>query len=193
MKDYEDEPFFRVDEEARQVRFELHRDTYVPVAALKGLVKIGLTLISDEETRHFRETFDWIRDTDHARSFVAELPVFRTFIPGPMPNDLIILTFMLHRAGIDTVPYAFFTLEYGHHVLQVFLPSVSRDRCVNGKPLSIPAFPIPGPRDPVRYGRPTVRVENLTGRQPVKGEKVPIVFGFDHMETTGPGGASQET
>ena len=34
-----------MDEEAKQVRFELHRDTYIPVAALKGLVKIGLTLI----------------------------------------------------------------------------------------------------------------------------------------------------
>jgi len=41
LKEYEDDPFFEVDEEAKQLRFELHRDTYVPVAALKGLIKIG--------------------------------------------------------------------------------------------------------------------------------------------------------
>ena len=46
LKEYQNEPFFEVDEEAKQLRFELHRDTYIPVAALKGLVKIGLTLIS---------------------------------------------------------------------------------------------------------------------------------------------------
>ena len=179
LKEYE--PFFEVDEEAKRLRFELHRDTYIPVAALKGLVKIGLTLITDVETQHFLETFDWIRDTDHLRNFVSDLPVFRTFIPGPMRNDLIVLVLMRRRADIDTVPYAFFTFAYGNHVLQVFLPSISQDKCINGKPLSLPPFPTPNAHDPARYGRPSVRVEHLTGRQPVKGEKVPTVFGFDYI------------
>ena len=188
LKEYE--PFFEVDEEAKRLRFELHRDTYIPVAALKGLVKIGLTLIPDVETQHFSETYDWIRDTDHTRNFVAEFPVFRTFIPGPMPNDLIVLILMRRRADIDTVPYAFFTFAYGNDVLQVFLPSISQNKCINGTPLSLPPFPTPDARDPVRYGRPTVRVEHLTGRQPVKAEKVPAVFGFDHIEKTKSKGAS---
>lgn len=184
MKEYEGQPFFELDEEARQLRFELYRDTYIPVAALKGLVKIGLTLIPDAETQHFRETYDWIRDTDHSRNFVAEFPVFRTFIPGPMPNDRIVLVLMRRRADIDTVPYAFFTFAYGNHVLQVFLPSVSQDKCIDGKPLSLPPYPTPGTRDPAKYGQPNVRVEHLTGRQPVKGEKVPVVFGFEYIEKT---------
>ena len=184
LKEYQSDPFFEVDEEAKQLRFELHRDTYTPVAALKGLVKIGLTLIPDVETQHFRETYDWIRDTDHSRNFVAEFPVFRTFVPGPMRNDLIVLILMRRRVGIDTVPYAFFTFAYGNHVLQVFLPSISQDKCINGKPLSFPAFPTPGAPDPARYGHPTIRVEHLTGRQPVKGEKMPAVFRFDHIVET---------
>ena len=184
LKEYE--PFFEVDEEAKRLRFKLHRDTYIPVAALKGLVKIGLTLIPNVETQHFRETYDWIRDTDHSRHFLAELPVFHTLIPGPMPNDLIVLMLMRRRVGIDTVPYAFFTFAYGNHVLQVFLPSISQDKCIDGKLLSLPAFPTLGANDPTRYGRPSVRVERLTGRQPVKGEKVPAVFGFAHVEATSP-------
>ena len=182
LKEYE--PFFELDEEAKRLRFDLHRDTYIPVAALKGLVKIGLTLLPDVETKHFRETYEWIRETDHSRNFVAELPVFRTFIPGPMPNDLIVLILMLRRADIDTVPYAFFTFACGSQVLQVFLPSISQDECINGKRLSLPPFPTPSSRDPARYGRPTVSVEHLTGRQPVKGEKVPVVFRFDRLEKT---------
>ena len=184
LSEYEDEPFFEVDEEAKQLRFELHRDTYIPVAALKGLVKIGLTLIPDVETHHFRETYDWIRDTDHSRDFVAECPVFRTIIPGPMRNDLIVLILMRRRADIDTVPYAFFTFAYGNEVLQVFLPSISQDKCIHGKPLSLPAFPTPGPLEPARHGQPRLIVEHLTGRLPVKGEKVPAVFGVDSIVKT---------
>jgi len=141
------------------------------------------------ETPHFRETYDWIRDTDHSRDFVAELPVFRIFIPGPMRNDLIVLILMRRRAGVDTVPYAFFTFAYGNEVLQVFLPSISQDKCVDGKPLTLTPFPNPGAPDPVRHGRPHFKVEHLTGRQPVKGEKVPAVFGFDSVVSTTPGQA----
>lgn len=184
LQEYEDDPFFEVDEQAKQLRFALHRDTYIPVAALKGLVKIGLTLIPDAELQHFGETFDWIRDTNHSRNFVAEFPIIRTFISGPMPNDLIVLILMRRRAGVDTVPYAFFTMAFGNEVLQVFLPSISQDRCIDGKKLSLVAFPTPGSPDPVRHGRPRTSVVSLTGREPVKGETVPAIFGFDSVSHT---------
>lgn len=182
LTEYYDDPFFEVDEAAKKLRFKLRRDTYIPVAVLKGLVKIGLTLIPDAEIQHFRETYDWIRDTDHSRNFVAEFPVLRTFIPGPMRNDLIVLILMRRRAGIETVPYAFFTLAYGNEVLQVFLPSVAQDSCIDGQLLSLPPFPTPGSADPVLYGRPSVKIESLTGREPVKGETVPAIFGFDSVQ-----------
>jgi len=109
-----------------------------------------------------------------------------------MRNDLIVLMLMRRRAGIDTVPYAFFTFVYGNEVLQVFLPSISQDKCIDGKTLSLPAFPTPGTPDPARHGLPRVTVENLTGRGPVKGEKVPAVFGFDAMAESKPEDAKGE-
>lgn len=184
LSEYEDEPFFEVDEAAKRLRFELHRDTYVPVAVLKGLVKIGLTLIPDVEVPNFRETYDWIRDKNHSRNFVAAFPVLRTFIPGPTRNDLIVLMLMRRRAGIYNVPYAFFTMAYGNEVLQVFLPSIDKDRYIDGFTFSMPAFPNPGSLDAAVYGSPRTKVENLTGRQPIKGEKVPAVFGFDAVIAT---------
>lgn len=193
LSEYEDDPFFEVDEAAKQLRFRLHRDTYVPVAALKGLVKIGLTLIPDVEVPNFRETYDWIREKDHTRNFVAEFPIYRTFVPGPMRNDLIVLILMRRRTGVDEVPYAFYTLAYGNEVLQVFLPSIEKDRCIDGRKLSFPAFPNPGSRDPARFGEPRLRVEHLTGRQPVKGETVPAVFGFDEIRSAHPASASSDS
>ena len=185
LSEYEDDPFCEIDEIAKQLRFRLYRDTYIPVAALKGLVKIGLTLIPDVEVPNFRETFDWIRDKDHSRNFVAEFPVFRSFVPGPMRNNLIVLMLMRRRASVNDVPYAFYTMAYGNEVLQVFLPSIEKDRCINGRQLSIPAFPNPGSSDPERYGRPSLTVQHLTSREPVRREEVPAIFGFDEIRRMG--------
>lgn len=182
LSEYEADPVLTVDEEAKLLRFELHRDTYVPVAALKGLVKIGLTLLPEVELPNFVETFEWIRNPDHSQNFVAEFPIIRTVIPGPMRNDLIVLMLMRRRTGVDDVPYAFYTMAYGNEVLQVFIPSIKQDACINGKKLSFVPFPNPGSRDPSIYGRPRTKIENLTGRHPVRGEKVPVSFGFDRVE-----------
>lgn len=136
LSHYEDEPFFELDEEAKQLRFELHRDTYIPIAALKGLVKIGLTLIPDVEVPNFRETYDWIRDVDHGRNFVAEFPIYRTFVPGPVRNDLIVLMLMRRRSGVHTVPSAFFTMAYGNEILRdtAGLPAFDRKGSLHRRP-----------------------------------------------------------
>ncbi len=65
------------------------------------------------------------------------------------------------------------------NVLQVFLPSLSQDQWINGKPITMMPFPDPGSLDAGRYGRPGAKVEHLTDREPVKGEKVPAASGFD--------------
>lgn len=178
LKEYEDNPVFTVDEEAKQLRFELHRDTYIPVAVLKVLVKIGLTLLPDDETQHFTEAFQWIRDPDHSKPFLSQFPVLRTFIPGPMPNDLMMLMILRRRRTVTNVPYAFYVLGFGNIVLQVFLPSPSQDQSINGQTLDLRPFPTPALEG---FGRPRTSSETLTGHQPVKGEKMPVIFGFDSV------------
>ena len=49
-------------------------------------------------------------------------------------------------------------------------------------PVTLPDFPTPGAPDSARYGHPSVHVEYMTGRQPVKGEKMLAVFGFDQIK-----------
>lgn len=95
---------------------------------------------------------------------------------------------MRRRAAIESVPYAFFTMAYGNGFLQVFLPSIEKDRCIDGQPLNMPAFPNPGSLDAELYGRPRMKVEDLTGREPVRGEAVPAVFRFDQISLRPPEG-----
>ena len=181
MKHYEDDPIFYVDEERKQLRFELKRDSYTPVAVLKAFVKIGLTLIPAEELPNFVEALAWIREQDHTKGLVKEFPIFRTFQPGPMPNDLIVVMLMRRRPTVSGVPYAFLVIAYGNEVFQVFLPSPKQDAAIAGQKLTFPAFPTPGGPDPTRYGRAKFSVLDLTGREVIRGETVPIVLGFDQV------------
>lgn len=179
---YEREPIFVVDEENKQVRFDLKRDAYTPVAVLKAFVKIGLTLLPAVELPNFTEALAWIREPDHTKGLVEEFPLFRTFQPGPMPNDLIVVVLMRRRASVTGVPYAFLMLAYGNEVFQVFLPSPKQDAAIAGQRLTFPAFPTPGGPDAARYGKAHLTLLDMTGRQVVRGEIVPIVLGFDQIK-----------
>ena len=182
FKDYESDPHFVVDEEKRQLRVVLTRDVFTPIAVLKAFVKIGLTLLPPEEVPNFKETLSWIREADHTRPFVAEFPVFHTFQPGPMRNDLLVAMIMRRRESISDLPYAFMVLGFGNDVYQVFLPCPVQDRAIHGKQLTIPAFPKPEGPDPLKYGKARVRLIDLCGKHPVRGETVPITLGFHRME-----------
>ena len=58
---------FEIDEENRVVTFRLRRDPYYPVAVYKAFVKIALTIMPEEQLKHFATTIAWIRETDHSR------------------------------------------------------------------------------------------------------------------------------
>ena len=166
------------------MRFALKRDAYTPIAVLKAFVKIGLTLMPVEELAHFSEALDWIREPDHTKSLVKKWPVYWTFQPGPMPNDLLVVMLLRRKTSLMSVPYAFLVLAYGNDVFQVFLPSPKQDSAIHDRELALPAFPTPPSHNPELYGKKRVTLLDLCKRGVVRGEKVPIVLGFDEAELT---------
>ncbi len=188
ISQYETDPIFEVDEANKTAVFKLKRDTYTPIAVLKAFVKIGLTVMPPEEMENFREALEWIRCADHTKTFVPEGPILHTFIPGPMPSDLLSLWLLRRRTGVDNVPYAFLLLGYGNELFQVCLPSPLQDACVIGKSFHLPHFPAPDGPDPSVYGAPRTKYVNMSGRTPVKGEIFKLAVGFEHAVKTSHGG-----
>ncbi len=186
IKQYEDDPLMIVDEANKTITFELKRDAYTPVAVLKAFVKIGLTVLPSEELSNFTEAMNWIREADHSKGLVHEFPLIRSFQPGPMPNDLIVLMLFRRRRDVTGVPYAFLVLSFGNEVFQVFLPSPKQDAAINGVKLNLPPFPVPGSVDRAKYGNTTVAVVDLTGRTVVRGETVPYAMGFENFTRNEP-------
>ena len=180
FQDYESNPKFCVDVRNKRIKLELERDVYTPVAVLKALVRIGLTLIPSHETHAFSEALAWIRDPDHSRVLVTKWPVFWTYRPGPMPNDLITVILMRRKPSVEDVPYAFMVLIYGNDMFQVFLPAPRREHTINQRDLTFPSLPTPSGSDLERYGPATVKQLDMCGREVVRGETVPVSLGFDY-------------
>jgi hypothetical protein len=114
------------------------------VAVLKAFVKIGLTLMPEEEVQNFKHVMAWVKDKDHTRKFAEKSPVFLL----PMPSGLIAAFVLRRKQGMTG--YAFLVLGYGNEVFQVALPSQQHDAANNGKPVSVPPFLTPGSPDPER-------------------------------------------
>ena len=184
IKDYEIEPNFVIDEKRCQLKFQLARDVYTPVAVLKAFVKIGLTLLPPEEIENFQIALSWIQNSVHTSQFVRKFPVIHTFFPGPMPNTLTDIKIFRRKEFVEELPYAFFILGFGNHLYQVFYPCPDLDKALDGKEISIPPFQASNKPDPVKYGAERVRPIDLCGRQPISGEKFPVTFRFEHLKVT---------
>jgi hypothetical protein len=88
VKHEEDDPPFEVDEAKKEMVFRLTRDPYTPVAVLKAFVKMGLTLLPEEEVPNFARALDWVRRKDHSIGTLFDWPICHTFMPGSYRSDL---------------------------------------------------------------------------------------------------------
>ena len=181
IEQYEEKPVFNIDKDRRRVSFRLHRDVFTPVAVLKAFVKIGLTLLPTKELPNFNEALEWIRCPDHNKGLVREFPIFRTFRPGPQPNDLVSIMLFRRKASVNNVLYAFIVLTYGNEMFQIFLPCPMQDLFVSCNALSIPVFPPPSGSDFAEVAKPRVEKLDLCNREKIKGQKVSVVLGFDEL------------
>ena len=182
VKVYEDDPPFSIDETARRITFELTRDLYTPVAVLKALVRMGLTLLPEEEIVYFPEALAWVREPDHTKSPMREFPVLSTFLPGPMPNDLIVVRLLRRKSRVIGVPYAFLILGYGNETFQICLPSLSQDRDIIGKEFTLPFYLLYDDSKSPNYPEARRRLLDLTGQEPVKDEPCQIQMNYDHAD-----------
>ena len=173
-------PDYVLDEGKKQFQFDIERGTYTPVAVLKTFVRIGLTLMPVEELLNFSEALDWIQEEDHAKSRVEKCLVIQTSLSG-WKRDCVDTFLLIRKAAVMGVPYAFLILAYGYEMFQIHLPS-SQDPSIYDRNLTLPPFPTLDIA-PAAYREARVEQLDLCGREKVKGEQVPIQFGFGQIET----------
>lgn len=183
IKDYEDNPIHEIDEAKKHITFKLKRDAYTPVAVLKAFVKIGLTLVPEEEISNFLHLLAWVNSIDSSNTFADGIPVFNIFMPGPMPNDLLSACVLRRKSNEIEFPYAFLVLTYGNDFFQVLLPS-QMDEPLATKKMTMPPFPLPGYAATDQFGPHVLRALRLQGRDVVRGEIVTIQMHYESATRT---------
>ena len=178
IKQYETDPIFEIDEKKKTLTFRLQRDPYTPIAVLKAFIKMGLSVLPEEEMPNFRAALSWVRNSNHQVSLVAKCPMMHTFVPGPRPFDIALILLRRRRDDIPA-PYATFVLAYGNEVLQVFLPSPERDHHIDGQQIAVRPFPNPYDLIPSEFGPLKRGLTDLTGRSLIRGDIIPIAIHFD--------------
>jgi HNH endonuclease len=181
---YENDPIFTIDEANKSIHFKLKRMSYTPVAVLKAFVKMALSVMPETEMPNFKIALQWINNPDHTIGLVDSFPVPYTFIPGPLPNDLVVLRVHRKKEGVENVLYAFMILQYANEMFQVFIPSPENDAKLP-QPVTIHHYPTPYDLDPNwKYGKIGRTTIDLTGRAVVKNDFASIRCGFDAITDT---------
>lgn len=180
ISSYEDDPIFEINEEEKFVTFTVVRDAYTPVGVLKAFMKIGLTLIPENEIENFRLLLEWIKQKDYSVSFAETMPLIHTFVPGPMRSDVLAVSLLRRKNATQNLPYLFLVVGYGNDIFQVWLPSEVKDKG-DGKTSEIPPFqPFSGMSS--EFGKPQLSKIPLSSPNIVRGDKEKFTMGFDHLE-----------
>ncbi|MEY1589303.1 HNH endonuclease [Burkholderia sp. Bmkn7] len=177
----ESDPIFQVDEANRQVTFTLRRDPHTPIAVLKTFWKMALTVMSEQDVAEYAHALAWLR-APHAPTGLAQIPVFRTFVPGPLPNDKIAIQLLRRKSDDIAVPYMYFILMYANEMFQVALPAVGRDAHLDGKTTTIPFYPTPYDLlDAWPFGQTQRGPLFLSGAEVVPVKTFPLTMSYDSI------------
>ena len=169
----------------KEVKLELRGGSYTPIAVFKAFAKIGLTLLPDEEVKNFSETLSWVRNPDHSTGFVKNCSIVYTFVPGPMPSNVIVPRLLRRKPQSNNLPYIFLILGFGNCLIQIWLPCRKKDQHIWGTTLEVPPFPPVIAPKPTIYGSPSTRVLDMSGREQVTQENRSHRFRGTNIEIRG--------
>ena len=171
--------------ESDVIHLRLPKSPYVPVDAFKALVAMAISIIPIEEITAFKDTIEWLIDSEECDSLqdicnYSSLVIVRS-IEGNKP--LPITGVVLRRKPGSAVPYATFKLEFDNCSFQIFIPTPSKDCILSGKKLSI--YPMPSIMDNSIYGmyKKSHEIFDLSGTELKKGETFYCDIHFDAHES----------
>lgn len=186
ISSYENDPIFELDEVNQRVLYTLRRDSYTTVGVLKAFMKIGLTLMPDEEISNFKALKRWILCADHSRTFADRMIVLRISEPGPMPTDVIRAWILRRKPQQTRVPYTLLVLNLGNETYQVALPAPSHDAQLVGEQVTVLPYPTPTTLETAFMGPPAFEQLSLSGRDVIRGDTLQFAMGYERMTSETP-------
>ena len=131
------------DEATKTLTLTYVEHPYRPLGAYKALSKSAFTLLPADELGHFPELRQWLLQADLTTDRVYARGAhicYTTFVQAFQPFKQPIVCLLKRNSKIDA-PYLSFFIATGNVSYQIFLPCPSQDAHLQGKTITIPAFP----------------------------------------------------
>lgn len=116
------EEVFQQIEEEKSLSRTFPGKVLTPVGALKALTKFAISIMPDSEFAYFKEVAKWVRDPEHENGIPGRCPIIHTsfFKESHRTGGAMLLR---RRSDDLSYPYLSFTLCFGNHYFQSFLPA----------------------------------------------------------------------
>lgn len=107
------ERIFNVDLLNKKLILDFEYDSYIPAAVYKGFVKMGLSLVLEDELLAFQGAIKWILCADHSKEIMRPLLIHSMFIPGVNPNKTLHTFFLTKKEDVrnESLPYSFWLFK----------------------------------------------------------------------------------
>lgn len=178
---FEEDPTIKVDVDPKTNRLSIRcRRSYVPLNVYKTLLKMALTIMPDDDIKHFSSAINFINNEKAVPKM--NLPVVeQKFGRG---NDVFhfVSAFIFKRKdGVTDNVFAYtFILAYNNFCFQMPLIGCDLDTHLDGKKVEMTILPTP----PLIEGYQLIenRQINLSSAQKVSNEEVTIAMLFESMQ-----------
>lgn len=175
----EDSGFASLDEKNNNIRIEYDLPSHVPSAAYKTLVKMALSIMTNEEINYFKILNSWIQEKDHSKTLMNQLKVIMTFVPGINPFKQTTVFLLKRHSKIEKYPEYMFILAFGNIMYQIVIPSdIEIQQKSSTK--TILKFLTPFEID-WKLGKPTHRILDWSQNTILKSYKQYMGFSYDQI------------
>lgn len=175
-----DSDFYTLDKENKVIRVEYTLQPHIPAAAYKALVKMALSVMSENELKNFIISKSWIMEEDHTKDLMKPLYVLRTFIPGINPLKETLVFLFKKYSSTEEYPDCIFVLCFGNIIYQITVPT-DKEILEKQSNKTIPRFPSPFEIN-FPLGKPTHNILDWALNTTTKDLKSFINFGYDNLE-----------
>lgn len=184
MTSIEGTDVFNLDTENKSLTIKTKRPGYIPIHIPKLLIKIGFSMLREEELEDYEYTRRFIKDTekeDHFKDFNL-LKIFGYFIPGPpkFNKPFIQLYQKIDSDKTENIPKYQLLIYFANYQFQMTLPFGKPDDHLQGEKVNLPIAPLLIDNSHlIEFGKEKFLNLNLTSHEKKSGEEHNITFQFE--------------
>lgn len=133
---------WEINEEGKSFTIKTNKTGYVPIYIPKLLIKLGLSMIPEDELKNFNYTKKFLLENSNNDKFenFNLLRIFGYHIPGPPVFDKPFI--QLFKSKKENLPIYQIILYYSNYQFQMAIPFGVNDENLQGKKINLPIAPL---------------------------------------------------